>query len=413
MTYRLVTAYDGANADGFHVEAEDDRLIMHYPPETCVASGISHDYAWSFNFGVENPGDAPLELDVLLNCESETGWSGQPFALYTSRDPSLGFRLEDEVGKSDAYTRYVFKARVLAGQTVYFSNTLARHYATLESDFRGQAKRFGARVSEYGRSVEGRGLYALEYGDLANGKPTVVITTGVHPPEGDTYASEALADHLGSEPQPQCLERLNVVLIPMVNPDGFVHGINGSNVNGINLYWEFRPRRWRTRAPEAYYLWKYLLELKPALYLDFHAYVTQKHKHMRPYLKPNWMYHGKEVRQVVEAMDGFLSDYCDGRAVRGYTTYGRTTLAYLLTRELNTVTYTKFHFHLGEGVPAVRRHAVAIFDGLCEILRDQEVTTAQQIVRPRGWRSRLLLAGAVLWGETKGYLRIVRDLLKS
>jgi hypothetical protein len=239
-----------------------------------------------------------------------------------------------------------------------------------------------------------------------------VITTGIHPPEGDTFAAEALVDHLGSDQGRPCLEHMNVVLIPIVNPDGFVHGINGSNVNGINLYWEFR-YKWETRAPEAYHLWQYLLSLKPAFYLDFHAYVTQKHKHMRPYLKPTWLYHGEGVRRVVKAMDRFLMRYCEGRFVGGYTTYGKTTLAYLLTRELNTVTYTKFHFHLAEGVPAVRRHAVAIFDALCETLREEGVTRSGQIVQTRGWRSRLLLGGAVLWGETKGYLRIVRNYLRS
>ncbi|SVD03275.1 uncharacterized protein METZ01_LOCUS356129, partial [marine metagenome] len=111
--------------------------------------------------------------------------------------------------------------------------------------------------------------------------------------------------------------------------------------------------------------------------------------------------------------DSFLVDYCDGRELRGYTTYAKTTLAYLLTRELNSISYTKFHFHLAEGVPALKRHAVALFDGLCQILRAEGITRTEQIVQPRGVRSRLLLASAMLCGEAKGYLRMIRDWFKG
>jgi len=374
-------------------------------------SGVSHDYAWSFNFGLESVSDTTRVIQVLINCTQPDGWEGKPFALYRATDPAEGFSLESLTGKSDGYTRYVFDVLLEPGERIYVSNTIPRHYSTLEPALISYGDLPGISRNEYGRSVEGRPLFGLEFGDPGNGRPTIFVTTGVHPPEGDSFAAESILEHLERQGR-HWLDHFNVVIVPLVNPDGFVHGLNGSNVNGINLYWEFR-HRWRTRAPEAYYLWRYLLTVRPSLYLDFHAYVTQSHKHMQPYLKPIWLYHGDEVRGAVERMDNFLVDYCDGRALRGYTTYGKTTLACLLTRELNTITYTKFHFHLAAGVPTLQRHAVAVFDGLCEILRNRGVTRAEQIVQPRGLRSRLLLAGAILGGEIKGYLRIIRNWLRA
>ena len=411
LTYRLITAYDGANADRFEVEAEENHLVMWYPSETCRASGVSHDYAWPFNFGLESLSDSAHDIRVLINCAKADRWAGKPFALYTATDPAEGFSLESLTGKSDGYTRYVFDVLLEPGECIYISNTIPRHYSTLLPSLMSYGDLPGTKMIEYGHSVEGRSLFALEFGKQSNGKPTVFVTTGIHPPEGDSFAAESILEHLVGQGR-HWLDDFNVVIVPLVNPDGFVHGRSGTNANDINLYWEFQHER-KTQAPEAYYLWNYMLRVRPSLYLDFHAYVTQSHKDMQPYLKPIRLYHADEVRQVVESMDNFLLEYCDGRAVRGYSTYGKTTLAHLITRELNTITYTKFHFHLSEGVPAVQRHAVALFDGLCDILRNKGITKGHQVVRARGLSSRLILSGLTLGGEIKGYLRTIRDWLKG
>jgi len=413
MTCRILTNYDGANASRFNIQQLAGRIIMEYPPETCRALGVSHDYAWSFNFGLESVSDTKRVIQVLINCAEFDVWEGKPFALYTASDPAEGFSLESMRGKSDGYTRYVFDVPLEPGERIYVSNTIPRHYSTLVPSLMSYGDLSGIQRIEYGHSVEGRSLFALELGEQSNGRPTVLVTTGMHPPEGDSFAAESILEHLVGRGR-EWLDHFNVVIVPLVNPDGFVHGRNGTNVNDINLYWEFQ-HRWKTRAPEAYYLWKYMLRVQPSIYLDFHAYVTQSQsrKHMQPYLKPIWLYHGKATRRVVELMDSFLVDYCDGRAVRGYITYAKTTLAYFLTRELNSISYTKFHFHLAEGVPALKRHAVALFDGLCQILRAESITRTEQIIQPRGVRSRLLLASAMLCGEAKGYLRTIRDWFKG
>mgnify|MGYP001177336337 CR=1 FL=1 len=411
MTCRILTNYDGANASRFNIQQLAGRIIIEYPPETCRALGVSHDYAWSFNFGLESVSDTKSVIQVLINCAEFDGWEGKPFALYTASDPAEGFSLESMTGKSDGYTRYVFDVPLEPGERIYVSNTIPRHYSTLVPSLMSYGDLSGIQRIEYGHSVEGRSLFALELGEQSNGRPTVLVTTGMHPPEGDSFAAESILEHLVGRGR-EWLDHFNVVIVPLVNPDGFVHGRNGTNVNDINLYWEFQHER-KTQAPEAYYLWNYMLRVRPSLYLDFHAYVTQSHKDMQPYLKPIRLYHADEVRQVVESMDNFLLEYCDGRAVRGYSTYGKTTLAHLITRELNTITYTKFHFHLSEGVPAVQRHAVALFDGLCDILRNKGITKGHQVVRARGLSSRLILSGLTLGGEIKGYLRTIRDWLKG
>lgn len=121
------------------------------------------------------------------------------------------------------------------------------------------------------------------------------------------------------------------------------------------------------------------------LYVDFHAYVTQPTKRMGPYIKPVRLYAGSTVRAIVHEMDAFLVELAGGHCERGYFTYAPTTLAYLLTRYSNTITYTKFHFHLRDGVSKMQVLAVQVFDGLCDILQKHKVDSGSRVLtRPFG-----------------------------
>ena len=56
----------------------------------------------------------------------------------------------------------------------------------------------------------------------------------------------------------------------------------------------------------------YFLEIKPTLYVDFHAYVTQFNKKMGPYVKPVELYSGENVKEIVRRMNAFLIEMAGG-----------------------------------------------------------------------------------------------------
>lgn len=415
--YKLVHNYPGSNAPRFAIRQEDARLFLTYPEEGCYAAGVWHDYAWSFNFGLQNTSGETLDLEMFVNCASAKECSAQPFTLYGSLDPVKGFEALGPQGRSDCYTRYYFPVSIPAGATRYFSNTMPRDYETFIGSLTGKAQQHGITMRDVGNTVDGRSIRAFEFGDPANGKPTMLYTSGLHPAEGDSHGVEAIFDHLCSDAGAAWLDDFNVVLIPAANPDGFVRGINGANANGVNLYWNFDYRD-RQHAPEAYWLWQYFHEIKPVLYVDFHAYVTQWHKRMSPYIKPADLYATARVRAIVQDMDAFLIQLAGGKCQGGYMTYARTTLAYLLTRDLNTITYTKFHFHLKDGIPLLQKQAVMIFGGLAELLRKHGVRSSREILLDpagsvrRSFAESLRLRYLVTREELKGPIRRIRSLFR-
>ncbi len=415
--YKLITDYPGSNAPRFDIRQEEHRLYVQYPKEGCYAAGVWHDYAWSFNFGLQNTSGEILDIEVFVNCASAEDCPAQPFTLYGSQDPIKGFEALGPHGRSDWYTRYYFTVSIPAGETRYFSNTMPRDYDTFIGSLASKARLHGVGVRDVGQTVEERAIRAFEFGDPGKGKPTLLYTSGLHPAEGDSYGLEAIFDHLCSAEGAAWLQDFNVVLIPAANPDGFVHGINGANANGVNLYWNFEYRD-RQRVSEAYWLWQYFHEVKPVLYVDFHAYVTQWHKRMGPYIKPAGLYATARVRAIVQDMNAFLIQLAGGKFQQGYMTYARTTLAYLLTRDLNTITYTKFHFHLKDGIPFVRRKAVEIFEGLAGILRKHDVRSPEPVLlHPAGSVQRSLHESLrfrylVAREELKNPLRRVRALFR-
>ena len=417
LRYELIKGYPGSNAARFNIREEDSRLFIGYPEEKCYAAGVWHDYAWSFNFGLQNISGERLEIDVFVNCLSAQECPAEAFTLYCSRNPVKGFERNGDRGRSDGYTRYHFVASIPPGETVYFSNTLPRDYESLLGSLERKAQIHGISPRAVGSTVEGREIRAFEFGDPHNGKPNLLYTSGFHPAEGDSYAVEAIFDYLCNDEGRRWLEDFNVILIPAVNPDGFVHGINGANLNGVNLYWNFEYED-REKAPEAYSLWKYFQEIKPTLYVDFHAYVTQINKRMGPYVKPVGLYATDRVREIDREMNAFLIEMSGGKYQRGYLTYAKTTLAYLLTKHFNTITYTKFHFHLKNGVPLLQKQAIRIFGGLADILRKHGVSSpADVLVRPASSVKRSLLESLCLWflvtrEEMKNPLRRIRAALR-
>lgn len=94
--------------------------------------------------------------------------------------------------------------------------------------------------SQIGQSLEGRPIYKLEEKDeeTAPSQPYVFIAGRQHPPE--TTGALALMDFVevvwgDTELASDFRERYNLIVIPMINPDGVYHGHWRHNLNGLDL----------------------------------------------------------------------------------------------------------------------------------------------------------------------------------
>jgi murein tripeptide amidase MpaA len=133
-----------------------------------------------------------------------------------------------------------------------------------------------ARAEVLGRSVEGRDMTLLTFGDAGQGggKLRLWVTARQHP--GETMAewfAEGLVDRLcdGDDPTVQAiLARATVHVVPNMNPDGSIHGNLRANAAGVNLN-----RAWlapdAAESPEVLGVRARMLETGVDLFLDVHG----------------------------------------------------------------------------------------------------------------------------------------------
>jgi predicted deacylase len=155
----------------------------------------------------------------------------------------------------------------VAGQELILSNDL---YGWA----RCMAPAAAARESELGRSVGGRPLLAWKLGNDSS-RDLVVILGRQHPPEvTGSLALMAFVDTLAgdSEAARRFRRRYQVLVVPLLNPDGVELGHWRCNLNGIDLN-----RDWvKFSQPETQCVRKEIERLvsagkRPSLLLDFHS----------------------------------------------------------------------------------------------------------------------------------------------
>lgn len=129
-----------------------------------------------------------------------------------------------------------------------------------------------AETRVIGRSVEDRPILAV----LTPARPEVIFLFGrQHPPEVTgalamrSFVDAVLAD---TEIARAFRERYQVVIVPLINPDGVVHGHWRHNVNGVDLNRDWGP----FTQPETQSVGQLIDTIeargaRPALMLDFHS----------------------------------------------------------------------------------------------------------------------------------------------
>lgn len=386
---RVLTEFPGASLGD--VKQEENVIFATLREEPLVKKdGTIHDYNWHFVFGLENASDDPQECEVYINVAKKERELLQNTAhIYSSESFSDDFSMSSFEALTDTFRKYFIKVHLEAKQTLYLSNTYPRNLEFLYTVFTNTSQLAPAKMRSIGKSVEGRDLIAYEYSSDAiaiehSSKPLVFITSGFHPMEADTFASQALMEYLAGDGR-ELLREFNFVFVPVVNPDGFYYGFNGCNAKGVNLYWDFR-RNDQKNAPETYYLWKYVKTIKPCVYIDFHAYTFQLRRKLAcPYLKPLLFYRGRKVKKLVDQINRSLVPLHEGRYAKGAMTYTPSALAFHITQEFNTITYAKYHLHTMEGKAVLASTAKDIVCTICEELQRRKITDRSMILlRPYG-----------------------------
>ncbi|UCC95544.1 MAG: hypothetical protein JSW40_02040 [Candidatus Omnitrophota bacterium] len=383
----VIKDFEGASVGQDYVH--NDRVFVKFREEPLVMKdGLVHNYNWHFAFGVKNHSDNARAIEIFINCENKSGLPHQAYLL-GQRSLDLDFTpLGDIEAYTDTFKKYYVKALVQPNETLYISNTFFRNLKLVYGIFENISQNPHCRKQIYGRSVEERSLFSYLYsedGRIDNQKPLILVTSGFHPMEADTFAAEAIMEHLGTPQGKDLLKHFNFVIIPVVNPDGFFYGYNGCNAKGINLYWDFRQKD-KLHAPESYYLWQYILRIRPCVYIDFHSYTFQLHrKKDSPYVKPIYFYSGKKVRQAFKKITSKLADLHGGRRFLGELTFAPSTLSYKLTKKFNTITYAKYHLHIRGGKEKYKRQSVNIIDRIVHCLIDEGMLRKYDILlHPHG-----------------------------
>lgn len=354
---------------------------VSYRPSDRPDELLQFDYTWYFCVALTNHREEEAQIPLLVHRDTEVnldGFGNYGVPAYTSSDFWQWRRLSDAHTESENPRNYLLHLTVPAEHTVFVSNSIPRPYSQIGQWLRDIAVEHPSlcNLDTIGLSAEGRSIYVLTIGEPASAQHSrhrLLITSGFHPAEPDTLGTQAIVEYLLSDtPSARRIRKeLLCDVVLQVNPDGFVHGTNGCNAHGVNMYWDFC-RDDSDSSPEAVALWRWITLHPPLVYLDFHCYVHQVLKEVQPYIRPLTDYRSRRSRRLAARASEALIRMCDGRHITGGLTNGPATLAYQVTEAYDTVTFTKFHFHLKHGREAVRRTAVDVLERVTAAVRSSD-----------------------------------------
>lgn len=348
------------------------------------ADWTTHDYNVHFCFGLENSGHSDATAEITVNGGQWDMLSQPGPILFGADQASSAFSRLDVLSRGDGGKSCAFNLHIPAGERIYIANTLVRDGSSLSTRFDKLAEKGGAERLSIGQTIQRRDLVAYKYGE-ASETGTVLVTSGFHPPEPDTLATEAIMNWLATSEGKTVLDKLSIVVVPIANPDGFALGSFGANAAGINFYWHFA-REVPDRCPEAAALWTLVQELQPQGYIDFHSYTVQCNKLPGPYIPPLFFHGDKTVRRAAAEFHRRLLNAPGTAAVTGFGSFAPHTLGSMLIKNFDTITAAKYHLHLAEGEKACGDRGLYVFQQFAKTLIEHGLTRPRN-VRRLGWRA--------------------------
>lgn len=404
----IINDFEGAMIGAYNLEKSNLNVELKREKVTTYFKRRSTDYNLHFNFGLRNSTSSIKRIYISIGCSEKEVLPHRNIRLWKSNSPDGEYEMFHlKNGITDLHGKYRFEIMLDGADEVYLANFPPRKYSFLTRAFENLENKSGAKKGVIGKTIENRDIISYEYGDVET-KPLILVTSGFHPPEGDTYASEAIMElFLDKKWKDERLRNFSFSFIPILNPDGFANAMQGSNVSEINFHWKFFGNT-KDECPEAFYIWEYCKRVRPILYFDFHSYTFQD-KEASSYIKPLGFYHGKDVRRIVSQMYKAVIRRCNGRYATGYVTYTPSTLQFELTRRFNTITFAKFHIHMKEGVKNSKRLAVDCFEDCLAILENNDVKSSSDIhLRPFGSvkcssSNEIKIKMLLLWGSVVAF----------
>ncbi|NKB20037.1 MAG: hypothetical protein GKS01_05765 [Alphaproteobacteria bacterium] len=398
----VISKTPGVDPERFEVNGSQVHAEMQLEPMT-RADWTTHEYNVHFCIGLRNVGKSSTDITLSINGGQWDQLPDQSPLLYASADATGTFTRTEIPARTDLKKQYCIKLSLESGQEIYLANTLVRQLPALSTDFDAIAALGQANRESIGRSLDGRDIIAYTYGDPA-GQPTLLITSGFHPPEPDTLASTAIMETLVEDKS--FLSDFAVAVVPIANPDGYAIGTQGSNAADINFYWHFA-RELPDQCPEAAALWRFAQRLMPRGYIDFHSYTFQLGKKPGPYQRPLFFYDSSAIKEAGADLYKKLNNYANSKSVVGFGTYAPHTLGSMLVDQYDTLTVAKYHLHLAEGEDACKKRGVHVFQELRDSLVKHGIDSPAQSRIPN-WRQAIRRSRAAWAGHLRPFIGNLR-----
>lgn len=346
----VIDNFPGAMIDSWNVRRNIIRI--NKPKEKItISSGISFDYNLHFNFGIRNNSSLAQSYKVKVDHEPEKfDAKFNKVSLWVSGGKDNPRTLKKFKGYTDFLGSYIFTIEVSAKSDIYLSNFNPLDNDLILKNIDKLSNNLGFSKRVIGKSVLNNPIFAYEYVSNPD-NPFIFVTSGFHPPERDTLSVLAILELLEEDLFffRDLTKSYNLSLIPVVNPDGFLNKMQGSNFNEINFHWRFFGNSF-SKCPEAFYIWRYVCTIKPVLYFDFHSYTFQSHKRPGSYVRPYFLYKDSKKRNLVKRINNKAIALCGGKFYSGRGIYNTQTLIYQIFRRFQAVTVAKFHIHQQDGI---------------------------------------------------------------
>lgn len=264
--------------------------VEHEPPGEPNEEEWLRDAAGSGRerFVAAPEGDYRAEIESASDLRAVvklSGWlvndEGRRLLQYVIRAHASAGSPELRVAVSFGDARIELRVPVRPGQTLVIATNPPRRYSDMLAWIERQVEAHPGQVERQslGRSAEGRDIPIVRECDCAADHQRLVVLAGQHPSEhSGNWACEGIVEWLLS-PIREAREigrQFDIAVIPMINPDGNVHGLSGANAEGINLYPDFTgaANGEAPKATENRLLWRWLSEeFQPEVLLHFHGYM--------------------------------------------------------------------------------------------------------------------------------------------
>ena len=365
-----------------------------------------HDYNLHFHFMVRNNGDVPVNVKFCIGCNDKEDLNKDLGWLWIkNKDQEKYIKVEID-GRMFLPGKYRFELKIAPGST-FISNYIPLDHEVILESIREKALKGGAHETSIGKTVEGKDITVFEY-VKEKGSPYLLFLSGFHPPENDLIALEAIAEILAERNlKDGSRDHFNIALIPIVNPDGYLHNTQGSNINGINFYWKFFGNT-NKECPESHHIWNYCKRIKPLFYMDFHAFTFQGFE-PRPYNIPPFI-HDKNKRSSLQLnINKSLSKECDAdykwihRFLIPVKIISPNLISTRLINEMGTLVSPKFHMHLKYGVDESKDLVKRCFKEILRILTDDR----------KNLRSENKIGSNTRYKVIFGFNKLIYDIMKK